>query len=438
MNSTYANIFNTALILMEFCMLLIFVNSFFTSKKKGLLPIISFLLLSGASCVILYFWGEHPWLKLAVIPIFFSIWIFIFYETSYIRSLFPIFFWLAFLTLGDTAVLSLLSTFTEKTSRELMLDPDAYYFLCFSIKIVELFAMLIISTFVKSRFTHGYSSFLDWLRILAFPTATLVISVFLLRIYYSTSGVSLELTICNAIILLVDIVSVFLLSYLEQQQKVMSDNIILRRAMKTELDNVEAWKKAYGGQRKQTHDFQNQLFVIHGLIDQNAPPNEVKQYIESLQGAYISASTMVKTHRTAVDVILNQKFAIAENSNIKFSARLDDLTAFPLSDDALIIVLSNLIDNAIEACEKIGKTEDRFILLKMKMEENAGFLFIENSTAAPVIIHNNRIRSTKRNQIEHGYGLQNVASIMEKHGAIYQLNYNDSAHTFSFSAQISI
>ena len=53
--------------------------------------------------------------------------------------------------------------------------------------------------------------------------------------------------------------------------------------------------------------------------------------------------------------------------------RLDDLSKFPLADDELIIVLSNLIDNAIEACEKVSDESKRYVLLKMRVEEQASF-----------------------------------------------------------------
>ena len=74
----------------------------------------------------------------------------------------------------------------------------------------------------------------------------------------------------------------------------------------------------------------------------------------------------------------------------------------------------------------------------MKVEPDAAFLHIENSTAQPVHIVNNRVQTTKKNPIEHGYGLQNVTSILERARSIYYLNYDKDMKIFSFSAQIPI
>ena len=46
------------------------------------------------------------------------------------------------------------------------------------------------------------------------------------------------------------------------------------------------------------------------------------------------------------------------------------------------------------------------------------------------------IITTKKNKMEHGYGLQNVVSVLDKHDAFYVLKYYDDTHLFSFSTQV--
>lgn len=376
--------------------------------------------------------------KYVLLAVLFALWVFFVYDASLIKSCFPSVFLMTYLTVIDNVVLALVSTIMGKEAQELIGRPESYYLICFFTKTLELFGIVIIRTWLGRHFSNAYLSVFDWLRVSAFPLAILFVSVYLLRIYYLDPSLSYELAICNAILLVLDLVSILILSYLEQQQEAVRDNIILRQNMKTELDSIEAWKKAYDGQRKQTHDFQNQLLVIYGLVKEQAPKEEILAYIKRLQNVELPGTMMVKTHRAVVDIILNQKYAIAESREICLQSQLDDLSAFPLPDDALIIVLSNLIDNAIEACSKIENADERLISLKMKVEQMAAFLYIENPTKEPVHIVNNKIVTTKKNPLEHGYGLQNIASVLEQNNAVYLLNYNEDKHIFSFSAQISI
>lgn len=78
------------------------------------------------------------------------------------------------------------------------------------------------------------------------------------------------------------------------------------------------------------------------------------------------------------------------------------------------------------------------MLLKMRTEEAAGFLYLENRTAHDVEILDNKIVAPKNKSIEHGYGLKNVAAILENINALYVFDYNSQKHLFSFSAQFPI
>ena len=437
MSKSVAFIFNTALIILEDCILLLLAKGLFAKKRTSVVDEISFFALSILSCVFLYFFNSDSVVKIVISAVLFTVWLLLFYKASWKKAVFAVLFWLAYLTIGDSVLLTMISALMGKSQLELMQAPSSYYFFCFSIKTAEILGIVVVHTWLKSHFTNAKITLSDWLRVVIFPAAMLVVSVILLRIYYHTPEMAAELTACNAIVLLVDVVSVFLMNYLERQQEISRDNIILRQSMKTQRDNVEAWRKAYDGQRKQTHDFHNQLYVIYGLVQQKAATEKILDYIEHLQHIESPSVIMVKTHRAAVDIILNQKYAIAENCNLRFDTQLDDLSHFPLSDDELITVLSNLIDNALEACEKVPADQDRFILLKMRVEPSASFLYIENTTAAPVKIRDNRVITTKSNASEHGYGLQNIISVLEHYNSLYVLEYNPGKHTFSFSAQIA-
>lgn len=437
MSQTVAMMFNTALIILEDCMLLILANGFFIRKRKSLFVWLSFMIVVLVSCVFLYFFDEISIIKVSFFSVLFSFWLVFCYKSSWLKAVFSVLFWQAYLLISDNGIMLLISTILGKSLPDLMTSPDSYYYVCISVKMAELLGITVFQTWLKRHLTQASFSFSEWLRVIIFPAGTLIISIYLLRIYFFSLELSWELTVCNAFLLFVDIVSVFLLNYLELQHKAVRDNTILRQSMKTQLDNVEAWRKAYEGQRKQTHDFQNQLLVIHGLIKHQASKEEILKYIERLQNIDNVSMLSVETHRTAVDIILNQKYAIAESRHIRFLTQLGDLSDFPLQDDAFIVVLSNLIDNAIEACEQIEDECERYISLKNKVELDASFLQIENPTAFPVIVQDNRIVSTKKNTNEHGFGLQNVMAVLDQRNAIYLVNYNDNSHIFSFSAQIS-
>ena len=180
--------------------------------------------------------------------------------------------------------------------------------------------------------------------------------------------------------------------------------------------------EAYSDQRRKTHDFQNQLAIIYGLAQQESPDSQVLNYVRPLLKKEMLPTLITKTGRNVVDILLTQKYSVAIKNQILFQMQLGDLSDFPLSDEELIVVLSNLLDNALNACMDISNSKERRILLKMRTKEAAGFLYLENPTAHNVEILDNKIVPSKTTSIEHGYGLKNVTAILDNIGALYVLS----------------
>jgi sensor histidine kinase regulating citrate/malate metabolism len=170
-------------------------------------------------------------------------------------------------------------------------------------------------------------------------------------------------------------------------------------------------------------------------VQKEAPNGELARYVSRLLQTDLSDALFVKTGRTVVDVVLNQKHGIAQSKGIALQVQLDDLRNFAVPDDWLVVILSNLIDNAIEACEKIEEPAQRIIRLRMQVAPEAHFLYVDNPTAQPVQIVNNQVVSTKKDGLEHGYGLKNIATILDQLDAIYAIDYQAEQHLFRFSAQ---
>ena len=79
----------------------------------------------------------------------------------------------------------------------------------------------------------------------------------------------------------------------------------------------------------------------------------------------------VHSNNPVVDAILNQKYAQACELGIQVDFAINDLAEFPLSNKETVVVLSNLLDNAIEACKTQKGT--RLIRVKIQCSEEKPF-----------------------------------------------------------------
>ena len=429
---------NVLLVLLEVIVLVFFASVFFKknlSRRKFGASVILLAILNITALALL---DSHFWSKAFAVIIVDAIWLKIAYDDTIMQSIGIAIGFYSFVSVWDVLVLLAVSFLSKKAFSTYMENPMEYYLICYGVKCLELLLTVIIGLFAKNRFQFKNTTWKDWLRATLFPLTTIFCSVIFFQIYEVESAVGTELLLCEIILLFFDVMAIWILDYMDQQQAALQDNIILKRSIKQEKESMEALVEAYSDQRKKTHDFQNQLAVIYGLAQQESPNGEIIKYVEPLLKKELLPTLITKTGRNVVDILLTQKYSAAIKNQISFQMQLGDLSTFPLSDEELIVVLSNLLDNAFNACMAVSSFDERKVLLKMRTKEAAGFLYLENRTAHDIEILDNKIVAPKNKSIEHGYGLKNVTAILENINALYVFDYNSKKHLFSFSAQFQI
>lgn len=412
-------------------------NCFFTYQgKRKALPLALFLMTLTYIGIILLTSGNLLFKTVLFIAAN-TLWLRYLYKAHPVKCLAISIFYTSLLLVGDNLFLTGFSALLGANASVYTQSPYSYYGFCFAVKIIELFFVSILRMILHTRTTYTAAAKQDWLRALVFPLMSTIIVITLTQISSVSPEAAPQIMFCSLILLLADMLTIVLLDFLDRQQKALRDYSILQHSLKLEHDNVEAWKNAYSSQRKQTHDYQNQLLAIRGLAQNGNGNSELIEYVSRLLQTDMTDAMLVQTGRSVVDVILNQKHALAKSKGIMLTAQLDDLREFALPDEALVVVLSNLIDNAIEACDKNKAPEHKTIKLRMQAEPEVNFLFIANYSEEPVKIVRNHILSTKPDCFAHGYGTKNIAAIMQQYGAEYIWDYQEDTHLFCFSAQIT-
>ena len=160
--------------------------------------------------------------------------------------------------------------------------------------------------------------------------------------------------------------------------------------MEIQTASILALDKAYRQQRRTTHDFQNHLCTISDLLSQKAYEAAAK-YVQELSQTQTSRILIVNTHHPIIDAILNQKYQTAVESQIEMQFCINDLSGIQLSASELVVLLSNLLDNAIEACRRV----DAERLIQCTILENDGFFLSIRNTSLPVLITEHGIATTK-------------------------------------------
>ncbi len=113
---------------------------------------------------------------------------------------------------------------------------------------------------------------------------------------------------------------------------------------------------------------------------ENRQWEECISYISQINENLDSVDHMVKTGNVMADAIINSKISLAKSKNIKLDVTAKVPEELPISDVEFCIIFGNLMDNAIEACEKIFSEEKRFIRIYIGIFKKQFYISVTNAT----------------------------------------------------------
>ncbi|MDE7366738.1 MAG: GHKL domain-containing protein, partial [Lachnospiraceae bacterium] len=200
------------------------------------------------------------------------------------------------------------------------------------------------------------------------------------------------------------------------------------KAMKHRLEEAEQF---YGSIRKVRHEMKNHMMNIKGLVA-GEQYEAVDSYIARLDETIQELDYKYTTGNPVTDVIINDKYRLAEALEIHFEVEFYYTEENQISVFDMGIILNNLLDNAIEACQKVEPAE-RYIRLVLKRKASFLLLEVENSFNGIAVQWNEDglLRTTKlsmqdKGGSEHGLGLGNVKETAERYlgGVDIKINGN--------------
>ena len=204
-----------------------------------------------------------------------------------------------------------------------------------------------------------------------------------------------------------------------------------RERVQNQMDMYHSMQKSYEQQRRLLHDYSNQLQCIQEMLARGETEETLK-YLIGLTGNLKKSVDYVNTNNMIVNVVLNRKYQDAQEKGIVMTMSVNDLSMLSISEEEIVTLLVNLLDNAIEACEKLD--DHKVIQFKMVLEKEGLILSVRNPVKEPVKIKDNRIVTSKHDKARHGIGLQNVDSVVRQNDGTSVLKCEDGC--FYFAAMI--
>ena len=210
------------------------------------------------------------------------------------------------------------------------------------------------------------------------------------------------------------VVTLMQIVVLSQNAYIKKSNDMYKEHMALQKQHYEHMLLQYEELRKFRHDVKNHMLALNSMCT-SEDNSQIKKYLSQLTNEVSSKKPVEYTGNRELDAVIAPFVLEAESKNIKvqFKGRVSDNVAIDMFD--MCTIISNLLNNAIEACEKIQE-DKRIIEFEIAGYNSQIFISVSNSYDMESIINQKqKFITTKEDKLNHGIGLENVSRTVKKY-----------------------
>lgn len=395
------------IVLLQTTISYVFFNEYFINIRKNSILFFSFFII----ILLDKFMGNSTFLKLSFLTVANLAISFMFFDGTAYKKVFYVISFICNFTLYEVVGLSFFSSSIYKD----FFDIDfSFYYISLYLAFLGLFYVYI--KFIKDG---SYENFdLDNTEYLILTIVFLCNLVMLMVLGDYSYKVSIVLIF---VAILSDFCYVFFHRKIKEKNLILSKYQVVdeqNKILKREIENEANF-------RRLKHDLKNTLLQVDMNI-KSGDTNLAIAQIENIVGQKLDNPTYL-SGLTEIDYLLSMKIKKMEQLNIKHKISLQipkDLNIKEISID-LSAIIGNLIDNAIEAVERLGDV-DSPIIIKLIYRDEKIYVYTENpSEKLEEDFSKDFIKSSKSNRF--GVGIKSIKLRLEKLKGFYNFKYEDGS-----------
>lgn len=215
------------------------------------------------------------------------------------------------------------------------------------------------------------------------------------------------------------IVLILFLNTKQSKRRLEEINELNSRYLKLQKKYYEDSLKQYEDMRSFRHDINHHLYILSELSKEDKIA-ELKEYIGTMAENNEKMRGIHSGNFVADCIISRILHELKDRKAFHFDIEGRFPETFFMEDIDFCILLSNLLENAKEALEKIDG--ESFLQIEVKHFQQWFYLTVRNSTISEEIDFQITSKFDKRN---HGYGIQNISRIAEKYNGTVMWNYEN-------------
>jgi len=157
------------------------------------------------------------------------------------------------------------------------------------------------------------------------------------------------------------------------------------------------------------HDMRRHIALIKSLIS-DGHKTISEEYVNELEKQLKQNTPLIQTPHPVISVLLTWQNIKAQELGVDMRVSVNIISDIKVNPVDLCVLIGNVVDNAIEACEFLPAGADKYVAVKIAQRDSKLLIHVENPYV-PGIKKANR-------DGKHGFGLKNVNKVMDKCGGL--------------------
>lgn len=236
------------------------------------------------------------------------------------------------------------------------------------------------------------------------------------------------------LILASSIVLILLFKQILKENKLKAQNELMQNKLDMQYKYYLNIQESHMKVKKLYHDINNHICCIDNLKNNSS---EVDEYINNLKCEIKDFKCIYNTGNMILDIIINEKSKVCTNKGINFTCDINFSKVNFIKQIDVSSIFDNILDNAIEACDKITDEDiDKYIRIKGTIIKSFFIIKCENSKVNSVKIHKDILLTDKIDKFMHGIGIQSIKSSLEKYNG--EILFEDEKNKFMINIYIPL
>ncbi|WP_419555014.1 sensor histidine kinase [Schleiferilactobacillus harbinensis] len=208
-----------------------------------------------------------------------------------------------------------------------------------------------------------------------------------------------------------------LLTYLFQQ----TDMVYAQSLDGIMANYIKEVNDLYAQIRGWRHDYHDHLQSLKVYLH-DGDVSQAQHYLSELETSLGDIEQIVRSGNPMLDAVLNAKLTMAKNQQIPMNVKAFVGPQPLIKDVDLVVILGNILDNALKAIEAQPATDDRFLRVYIAIMKQQLYISVTNTRPADQYI-NYDYASTKNDK--RGLGIRRINALVEKYNGMINRQYEE-------------